>query len=48
MRVDPKSNLAMTKPKNEQTEKEKFRKCWENFDKGGDGKIYNPRFQYGN
>ena len=31
----------MLKPKNEESEKEKFRTYWEKRDKG---KMYNPRF----
>jgi hypothetical protein len=41
LKSDPKSNLAMLKPKNEESEKEKFRTYWDNQAKG---KLYNPRF----
>jgi hypothetical protein len=30
LKQDPKSNLAMLKPKNEESEKEKFRQYWNN------------------
>mmetsp|Transcript_36223 Transcript_36223/g.55624 ORF Transcript_36223/g.55624 Transcript_36223/m.55624 type:complete len:102 (+) Transcript_36223:613-918(+) len=44
LKADPKSNLQLLRPKNEDIEKEKFKYYWENF--GTKGKTYNPRFQY--
>ena len=44
LKIDPKSNLGLLRPKNEEAEKEKFKYYWENFQTKG--KVYNPRFQY--
>ena len=44
MKSDPKSNLAMLRPNNEDIEKEKFKNYWNNF--ATKGKVYNPRFNY--
>lgn len=44
LKQDPKSNLFLLRPKNEEAEKDKFRYYWQNF--AQKGKPYNPRFQY--
>lgn len=44
LKQDPKSNLFLLRPKNEDTEKEKFKYYWQNYPQKG--KVYNPRFQY--
>ena len=44
LKADPKANLAILRPKNEQGEKDKFRYYWQNYQTKQ--KVYNPRFQY--
>jgi hypothetical protein len=46
LKADPKSNLAILRPNNEEIEKEKFRQYWTNF--STKNKVYNPRFSYDN
>ena len=49
MKNIPKANLALLRPKNEESEKEKFRGYYAQFLKMSDkskAKIYNPRFAY--
>jgi len=40
LKQDPSSNLALLRPKNEDSEKQKFELNWQK------GRVYNPRFQY--